>query len=68
MARWRTRDPIALFQSLASERGLLGPDDVAAVERDSDAEIASAIAFAEGSPLEAVGDLAKDVYAPRAPT
>lgn len=64
VALWRKRDPIALFGALATERGLLGPDDVASLERASDEEIAAAIAFAEQSPLEPVEDLAKDVYAP----
>ncbi|HTQ46800.1 MAG TPA: thiamine pyrophosphate-dependent enzyme, partial [Polyangiaceae bacterium] len=66
VARWRKRDPIALFKALATERGLLGPDDVAALERASDEEVAAAIAFAEDSPLEPVENLAKDVYAPGA--
>jgi pyruvate dehydrogenase E1 component alpha subunit len=64
VARWRKRDPIVLFQALATERGLLGPDDLREIERRSDEEIASAIAFAEDSPLEPVADLAKDVCAP----
>ena len=64
VARWKKRDPIVLFESLATERGLLGPDDVAALERASDEEIASAISFAEESPLEPAEDLAKDVSAP----
>ena len=66
VARWKKRDPIVLFESLATERGLLGPDDVAALERASDEEVAAAIAFAEDSPLEPVENLAKDVYAPGA--
>ena len=61
--RWRERDPLALFQSLANERGLLGPDDLAALERAADDEIAAAVAFAERGTLEPVADLTRDVYA-----
>jgi len=63
VARWRKRDPIALFQALAIERGLLGAEDVPALERRSDDEIAAAIAFAEESQPEPVADLTRDVYA-----
>jgi pyruvate dehydrogenase E1 component alpha subunit len=64
VARWKKRDPIVLFEALASERGLVGADDVAALERESDEEIAAAIAFAEAGTLEPVADLTRDVYAP----
>jgi pyruvate dehydrogenase E1 component alpha subunit len=62
---WRERDPIALFEALASERGLLGPDDAAVLEQEADAEIAAAVAFAEAGTLEPVEDLTRDVCAPR---
>jgi pyruvate dehydrogenase E1 component alpha subunit len=67
VTQWKKRDPIALFQALAIERGWLGPDDVTAIERESDEEIAAAIAFAEESPLEPIADIAKDVYAAGGP-
>jgi pyruvate dehydrogenase E1 component alpha subunit len=68
VVRWRKRDPIVLFHALATERGLLGSEDMATVERESDEELASAVVFAEESPLEPVADLAKGVYAPSART
>jgi pyruvate dehydrogenase E1 component alpha subunit len=61
---WKKRDPIALFQALAKERGLLGDEDVRRVEQEADAEIADAISFAEAGTLEPVADLTKHVYAP----
>lgn len=64
VSRWRKRDPIVLLHALATERGLLGPDDLPAVESEADAEVAAAVAFAEAGSLEPVEDLAKDVYAP----
>jgi len=60
---WRKRDPIALFEALASERGLVGPGDVAAIEKEADAEADAAVAFAEAGALEPVEDLTRDVYA-----
>lgn len=62
--RWKKRDPIGLFQALASERGLLGPEDAASAESQADEEVAAAIAFAEAGSLEPIDDLTKDVYAP----
>jgi pyruvate dehydrogenase E1 component alpha subunit len=61
--RWKQRDPIVLLQALATERGLLGPDDTASVESEADEEIAAAVAFAEAGSLEPVEDLTKHVYA-----
>ena len=62
---WRRRDPLVLFEALATERGLLGVDDVTGLERDADAEIAAAVAFADAGTLEPESDLTKDVCAPR---
>jgi len=63
--QWRKRDPIVLFEALASERGLVGPDDKVVIEQEIDAEVAAAVAFAEAGSLEPVGDLTKDVCASR---
>ena len=63
--RWKRRDPIAHFEALASERGLVGAEDVTAIERAADDEVAAAVAFAESAPLEPVDDLTKEVCAPR---
>jgi pyruvate dehydrogenase E1 component alpha subunit len=65
VAEWRKRDPIALFESLALERGLLGREDVASIEHAADEEMAAAEAFAEAGSLEPVESLEKDVYASR---
>ncbi len=60
---WKKRDPIALFEALAAERGLVGADDVTALEREADVEVAAAVAFAEAGTLEPVADLARHVCA-----
>ncbi len=59
--RWRERDPIALFAKLAAERGLFGEDDVAALTREADQEVAEAVAFADAGTLEPLEDLTKHV-------
>ena len=59
---WRKRDPIATFA--ARMEGVVTAGDVAALDREAMAEVASACAFAEASPLEPVSDLLRDVRAP----
>ena len=63
--QWKKRDPIALFEELAIERGLLGREDAAAIEQKTDDEVAAAVAFAEAGTLEPVESLTADVYAKR---
>lgn len=63
VSQWRKRDPIALFASLATERGLLGQDDLRALEAQADEDIAAAVGFAESGTLEPIEDLAKHVVA-----
>jgi pyruvate dehydrogenase E1 component alpha subunit len=60
---WRKRDPIALFQALLVERGLVGAAEVLPMEQAVDGEIAEAVAFAEAGTLEPVEDLTRHVYA-----
>ena len=62
VAKWKQRDPIALFRRLVTERGLVGEPDVARIERVVEDELASAVAFADASPLEPEADLTKHVY------
>ncbi len=58
---WRKRDPIATFSQQMA--GVIGPDDVAAIDADAAAEIARACAFAEASPVEPAKQLLRDVRA-----
>jgi TPP-dependent pyruvate/acetoin dehydrogenase alpha subunit len=64
--RWRHRDPIADFDALMREAGLLADEDVAALEADVAAELDEAIAFADAAPIEPVDDLLTDVTTSRA--
>lgn len=60
--QWKTRGPIVTFTRKLTERGLLGPGDVEAIEAKVAAEIAQAVAFADAGTWEPVEDLARDVY------
>jgi pyruvate dehydrogenase E1 component alpha subunit len=66
VAQWKKRDPIALFEALMAERGLLGPDDVASIGRQTNEEIDAAVVFAEAGADEPVSTLSEHVYAPGA--
>lgn len=62
--RWKRRDPIARFVLRAVEAGAITDADASALERDVDAEIAAAVAFAEAGTWEPVEQLAEDVMTP----
>ena len=64
---WKAKDPIRRFQDWALSAGLAHPEDVAALEASAAAEVAAAVALAEASPLEPVGDLARHVTAAERP-
>ncbi|MGQ9351190.1 pyruvate dehydrogenase (acetyl-transferring) E1 component subunit alpha [Mycolicibacterium gilvum] len=62
--QWRQRDPIQMFTDRCVAEGLLGPDDVAAIEEATDVEIRDAVAFAEAGTWEDVADLETDLMTP----
>jgi pyruvate dehydrogenase E1 component alpha subunit len=62
--RWKQRDPILLLRALMEEHELLPSQRLRDLEGEVAAEIAAAVAFAEGGPLEPVEDLLRDVYTP----
>ena len=61
--RWRERDPIALLEGRLRAAGHLTDEARARLERDVEAEVADAVAFAEASPLEPEGELGRFVHA-----
>lgn len=61
VAEWRKRCPIETFTKRVA--GVIGPDDLVAIEAEVATELAQAVSFAEASPLEPVEDLARDVRA-----
>jgi pyruvate dehydrogenase E1 component alpha subunit len=62
VAEWRLHDPIkTLFDRMVAD-GQFEAGGLAAVERDVDAEIDDAVAFADDSPFEDVSDLQRHTY------
>lgn len=61
--RWKRQCPIASFTEKAKSEHWLSDEDLGQIERDIDAEIDDAVAYAEAGTLEPVADLEMDVYA-----
>jgi acetoin:2,6-dichlorophenolindophenol oxidoreductase subunit alpha len=62
LEKWKKRDAIASFQKLLSDMSLLSKKKIENIYKKVDAEIESAIAFAEDSPHPDPSDLLTDVY------
>jgi pyruvate dehydrogenase E1 component alpha subunit len=62
VAEWRHHDPIqTLFDRMITD-GQIEGDGLTVIEREVDAEIDDAVAFADASPLEDVSDLLRHTY------
>jgi pyruvate dehydrogenase E1 component alpha subunit len=59
---WRQRDPIVLFRRRLEEEGLLSPQELERIERETDELIADSVRFAEESPEPPLSDLYEDIY------
>ncbi len=62
---WRNKGPIVRFTNWAMEMGLVHQSDIDGMQRQIDAVIEEAVAYAEASPWEPVEDLARDVLTPQ---
>jgi pyruvate dehydrogenase E1 component alpha subunit len=58
---WKERDPIVTFTQRCLTADALTEDDVAAIRRAAEEELADAVAYAEAGTWEPVEDLARDV-------
>jgi TPP-dependent pyruvate/acetoin dehydrogenase alpha subunit len=58
---WKQRDPIAALTTRLREASLLDDTALAALQRDAQAEIDDAVAFAEAGSWEPVADLTRFV-------
>jgi pyruvate dehydrogenase E1 component subunit alpha len=56
-------DPIAIVGAILRKHGV-SDEELEAVDRDADARVAEAVAFADASPEPEVSELARSVYAP----
>jgi pyruvate dehydrogenase E1 component alpha subunit len=63
IAAWKARDPIARFASDLVERGLSTAAELDRLERQIEADLQAAVAFAEASPFPDPADLLLDMYA-----
>jgi hypothetical protein len=59
---WRQRDPVTSFGRRLVDEGVLGEDDLEALDRDAVAAVDEAVAFADGSPHPEPESLYDDVY------
>lgn len=59
----QANDPIARVGAILREQGV-SDEELAAVDREADARVAEAVAFADASPEPEVSELARSVYAP----
>ena len=59
---WVRRDPIVHLREELLHLGLLAAEEIAAVQAEAEAEIASAIEYARQSPAPRVSELTRDVY------
>ena len=63
--RWKRHGPIHAFTDRLKAAGMMSEDDFAAIDREAQAEVDAAVAFAEAGQWEPVEDLAVDVTTPR---
>jgi acetoin:2,6-dichlorophenolindophenol oxidoreductase subunit alpha len=61
--QWRSRDPIERLERALVERGVMQPEEIAALERRVESQIEEAVEFAKASPEPTVDQLMTDVYA-----
>jgi TPP-dependent pyruvate/acetoin dehydrogenase alpha subunit len=65
--RWKERCPIDALAAVLAEQGVLTDEIRARIEREIEAEIDAAVAFAEAGTWEPVGELTRYVYSERVP-
>ena len=63
---WRHKEPIVRFKGWLEANHMIHPDDLARIEAEIEAEIAEAVAFAEGGTWEPVEQLTRFAYADEA--
>ncbi len=60
---WKQRDPIVIFRARLEQEGLLSPQELEQIERETDELVVEAVRFAEESPDPPLTDLYEDIYA-----
>ena len=67
VAKWKERDPIATFASLLLGRGDRTDTAYSAMQKEVEADVADAVAFAEQGTWEPVAELTRFVYSDSSP-
>lgn len=63
VARWRARDPIALFQAELLDAGKIDETSIVAITEAVEQRIDEAVAFAEAGPMPTEAEVTSDVFA-----
>jgi len=63
---WRGKGPIVRFREWLEETGMAHPDEIEKIEKEIEAEVAEAVAFAEQGSWEPVSELTRFTYADKA--
>jgi pyruvate dehydrogenase E1 component alpha subunit len=64
--RWKQHGPIHTFTDKLKAVGLMSEQDFERIDREAEAEVDAAVAFAEAGTWEPAQDLARDVLTPAA--
>lgn len=59
---WKQRDPIVIFRQRLEKEGLLSPQELEQIERETDELVVESVRFAEESPDPPLTDLYEDIY------
>jgi pyruvate dehydrogenase E1 component alpha subunit len=62
--QWKQHGPLHTFTDRLKAQGLMTEDDFQHLDREVNAEVAAAVAYAEQGGWEPIEDLARDVYTP----
>ncbi len=62
VARWRERDPLAVYGALLVQEGRITEPELEQLEAEAVARVDGAVAFAEASPFPEVSSLYDDIY------
>jgi len=61
---WKQRGPLHTFTDRLKAQGLMTEEDFQRLDREANAEVAAAVAYAEQGAWEPIEDLTRDVYTP----
>jgi pyruvate dehydrogenase E1 component alpha subunit len=63
VAAWKQKDPVAAFEAYLMQGGIITQEDTRAINKEAQALVDEALAFAESSPEPRVEEISEGVYA-----